>query len=85
MYGRFNSMFKKLGVLSLTLSTICGSALAQNAVVSRPLGYERPAARQEVPLAVEQQQYYHDSGTAGRIGLGASPFHPEGPGNFTHR
>ncbi len=24
---------------------------------------------------------YHRSGTAGRMGLGASPLHPEGPGN----
>ncbi len=24
------------------------------------------------------------SGTAGRIGLGASPFHPEGPGNTSY-
>jgi hypothetical protein len=26
---------------------------------------------------------YDCSGTRGRIGLGASPFHPEGPGNVT--
>ncbi len=26
---------------------------------------------------------YDCSGTRGRMGLGASPFHPEGPGNVT--
>ncbi|MGO9674797.1 MAG: hypothetical protein ACLPSF_11635 [Methylocella sp.] len=26
---------------------------------------------------------YNCSGTRGRIGLGASPFHPEGPGNVS--
>jgi hypothetical protein len=28
-----------------------------------------------------QQNTYHDSGTLGRMGLGADPRHPEGPGN----
>ncbi len=27
---------------------------------------------------------YNRSGTAGRMGLGASPLHPEGPGNVTN-
>jgi hypothetical protein len=27
------------------------------------------------------QDEYHRSGTLGRQGLGASPYHPEGPGN----
>ena len=26
---------------------------------------------------------YDESGTRGRMGLGASPYHPEGPGNVT--
>lgn len=26
---------------------------------------------------------YNYSGTRGRMGLGADPFHPEGPGNFS--
>ncbi|WP_395665835.1 hypothetical protein [Methylocella sp.] len=26
---------------------------------------------------------FDESGTRGRMGLGASPFHPEGPGNFS--
>jgi hypothetical protein len=29
-------------------------------------------------------QIYHRSGTLGRQGLGASPFHPEGPGNASY-
>ena len=34
------------------------------------------------PLSpVERWRLYRESGTFGRQGLGASPFHPEGPGN----
>jgi hypothetical protein len=29
----------------------------------------------------ENWRLYHESGRLGRLGLGASPFHPEGPGN----
>lgn len=29
-------------------------------------------------------QIYKESGTLGRQGLGASPFHPEGPGNRSY-
>ncbi len=39
-----------------------------------------PGARGPSAQQWEQQQY-HESGTLGRMGLGASPFHPEGPGN----
>jgi len=31
-----------------------------------------------------EQQEYHESGTLGRMGLGASPYHPEGPGNASN-
>jgi len=34
-----------------------------------------------IPVDVYRRQIYHNSGTVGRMGLGASPFHPEGPGN----
>jgi hypothetical protein len=34
-------------------------------------------------LQSQDRAAYDCSGTRGRIGLGASPFHPEGPGNVT--
>jgi hypothetical protein len=34
-------------------------------------------------LPSQDRAAYDCSGTRGRIGLGASPFHPEGPGNTT--
>jgi hypothetical protein len=34
-------------------------------------------------LQSQDRAAYDCSGTRGRIGLGASPFHPEGPGNTT--
>lgn len=36
------------------------------------------------PSTQRSDQYcYNQSGTAGRMGLGADPLHPEGPGNFS--
>ncbi len=33
--------------------------------------------------AVSDIARYDRSGSRGRLGLGANPFHPEGPGNFS--
>lgn len=85
MRGELHGAVRKFGFLSVALMSVCGSAFGQESVQTRAQGYERAHSQQQVPAAVEQQQFYHESGTAGRIGLGASPFHPEGPGNFTHR
>ncbi len=47
-------------------------------------GYEPYDPCQPGYSAQSQDRYAYDcSGTRGRIGLGASPFHPEGPGNVT--
>lgn len=35
------------------------------------------------PLQEWEWRRFDYSGTRGRMGLGASPFHPEGPGNFS--
>jgi hypothetical protein len=35
------------------------------------------------PFQVQDQENYDESGTRGRMGLGANPSHPEGPGNFS--
>ncbi|WP_148210609.1 hypothetical protein [Beijerinckia indica] len=40
-----------------------------------------PDAGSSLPVDVYRQRLYHNSGTAGRMGLGADPYHPEGPGN----
>lgn len=41
-----------------------------------PLGAELASAAHKAK--------YHHSGTRGRLNSGASPKHPEGPGNSTH-
>lgn len=45
-------------------------------------GYPPPIPR-GLPLDEQDWFLYGFSGTRGRMGLGASPFHPEGPGNFS--
>jgi hypothetical protein len=46
--------------------------------------YPYPGWTWEGRSAAEQDRANYDwSGTRGRMGLGASPMHPEGPGNFS--
>jgi len=59
---------------------------AYGEVQTLPRTMRRPQANgsapsSSIPVDVYRRQIYHNSGTAGRMGLGASPFHPEGPGN----
>ncbi|MGH6813456.1 MAG: hypothetical protein ACREDM_14330 [Methylocella sp.] len=37
----------------------------------------------QAALSRRDRARFHRSGTRGRLGLGASPLHPEGPGNVT--
>jgi hypothetical protein len=51
-------------------------------VYGAPIPYSPWAPGARGPSAQEVTQYeYNQSGTLGRQGLGASPYHPEGPGN----
>jgi hypothetical protein len=51
-------------------------------VYGRGVPYSPWAPGARGPSAQQWTQYeYNQSGTLGRLGLGASPYHPEGPGN----
>jgi hypothetical protein len=51
-------------------------------VYGAPVPYSPWAPGARGPSAQDVTQYqYNYSGTLGRQGLGASPYHPEGPGN----
>jgi hypothetical protein len=53
-------------------------------VYGAPVPYSPWAPGARGPSAEQwTQEEYHQSGTLGRMGLGASPYHPEGPGNFS--
>ncbi len=61
-----------------------GVALAQR-YREPPASYYEPHDPCPAGYSLQQQDRaaYDCSGTRGRMGLGASPYHPEGPGNFS--
>lgn len=84
----------KLGFIAAIVTSISGSAFAQHysvqpqprdftAIYGGSASAESFAAYNRglngIPCGVE----CGSSGTAERLGLGASPAHPEGPGNFS--
>lgn len=77
-------------VAALASTAGSGTALAQ-AYGQVPPGYDGPLPPNPPPSWLAQGRSVADwdrfrydySGTRGRMGLGASPFHPEGPGNFS--
>ncbi len=76
---------KPIGALFLALALVAPSAAfaqAQHAYPAPAPGYY-PYDPCEPGYSVQSQDRaaYDCSGTRGRIGLGASLFHPEGPGN----
>jgi len=64
---------------------LAAQAVAQSFAGSEPLPPVPPANwfAQGHSLDEWDRFRYDYSGTRGRLGLGASPFHPEGPGNFS--
>jgi hypothetical protein len=72
------------------MKSICATLLAA-AVLAEPLAavaaQRRPAHQfpRHQSMAGRDRANYHHSGTRGRMGLGANPRSPEGPGNATFR
>jgi hypothetical protein len=62
-----------------------GGAIAQTYRYDQPLPRDPPPGWTAEGRSVESwDRYRYDfSGTRGRMGLGADPNHPEGPGNFS--
>ena len=67
------------------LLALASPASAQSYDYDRPLPPNPPPSwLAEGRSAADWDRYRYDySGTRGRMGLGASPYHPEGPGNFS--
>ncbi len=86
--------FAKLGLIAAIFMSVSRSAFAQYAV--QPQGHDHEAVQGNPSSSDFFATYNRDlngipcgvacgaSGTAGRLGLGASPAHPEGPGNFSN-
>jgi hypothetical protein len=91
----YRSMATKLGLIAAIVTSISSSAFAQHYSV-RP-GAEDYKAIYDGSGSADSFAAYNRglngipcgiacdaSGTAGRLGLGASPAHPEGPGNSSN-
>jgi len=70
----------------MTISVLAsGGAIAQNSNYYGQLPPNPPQSWLTQGRSVQEwDRYRYDySGTRGRMGLGADPAHPEGPGNFS--
>jgi hypothetical protein len=85
-------MEKSMRSFSKVLAITTISMLASGGAIAQMSYYEfgpappyLPAGRiaQGRPVQELDQLRYGYSGTRGRMGLGADPAHPEGPGNFS--
>ncbi len=78
---------KRIGVFVLVAAALGapGTVLAQTPRAYAPAAAYDPYDSCEPGYSLQSQDRaaYDCSGTRGRMGLGASPFHPEGPGNTT--
>lgn len=77
----------KIGLIVAMLIAPMGSVAAQERYPSGAgLHYRAPHVYKHRSVAVSRwdRWRFHRSGTRGREGLGASPTHPEGPGNVSH-
>jgi len=74
-----------MGLAAAMLAATMGIAGAQELSPPRA-GHDRNAGTNLNPRKAPSRwdrARFHRSGTRGRQGLGASPLHPEGPGNVT--
>jgi hypothetical protein len=81
------SFGKFLAITTISLLP-SGGAVAQTSYSEYGLAPPNPSPgriAQGRPLQELDWLRYGYSGTRGRIGLGADPAHPEGPGNFSSR
>ena len=76
---------RPLGAILLVAATLAapGQPSAQRFSSPPPPVYYQPydPCQPGYSLQSQDRAAYHCSGTRGRMGLGASPLHPEGPGN----
>jgi hypothetical protein len=79
------SMTRIMGLAAVMFAATMGIARAQERYPSRAGQHYDANAKPDPQLAPSRRDRarFHRSGTRGRQGLGASPLHPEGPGNTT--
>lgn len=70
-----------LGLALLLAAANAADAQSQPAPYASPNGSNSRQGKPCHSLSGCDRRDYDDSGTRGRIGLGADPAHPEGPGN----
>ncbi|WP_026605746.1 hypothetical protein [Methylocapsa acidiphila] len=87
MTGSATICFAAIVSLAATSGAFAQTYYRDDVPPPRPLPaqpYPYPGWTWEGRSAAEQDRANYDwSGTRGRMGLGASPMHPEGPGNFS--
>ncbi len=69
-------------IRSLAFAGLSVIALA-SAATAAPVGAVSTHQIREPYAALSQMAHYGHSGSIGRLNYGASPMHPEGPGNFS--
>ncbi len=74
------AFIRTLAFAGLTIIASAGAAAAQGFPVQANPFYGLRQAPLQIAFASDAYRYDR-SGTRGRLELGASPFHPEGPGN----
>jgi hypothetical protein len=83
MTTAYRSTAAKLGLIAAIFTSISGSAFAHGVPALSQQAKDYMAVYSDTASPVSNVQNFNMSGTAGRLGLGANPAHPEGPGNFS--
>ncbi len=74
----------KLGLIAAALTSFGGAAFAQNYAVLPPHAADYSAIYSNFIPPFSDRLGFDRSGTRGRLGLGANPARPEGPGNVSN-
>jgi hypothetical protein len=74
---------RRFTLAGLATAAMIGSAAAQDKVIAPGQYAALYAGDIYASSAYADRVAYNHSGSRGRLDLGASPMHPEGPGNFS--
>jgi hypothetical protein len=84
MTKTLRSTTAKLGLIAAIFASISGSAFAHDVPAQSQQAKDYMAVYSDSASPVSNAPDFNMSGTVGRLGLGANPAHPEGPGNFSN-
>jgi hypothetical protein len=80
----FRSTTAKLGLIAAIVTSVAGSAFAHGVPARSQQAKDYMALYSDTASPFYSAPDFNMSGTAGRLGLGANPAHPEGPGNSSN-